>query len=598
LRTVSKLLSTFLTACVVVAVLSAVNTSAHAATSAPVSDQVRAAAAYGTEHGLRTAVSVLDLRTGAYYGAGADDRLFGTASVVKVMIAARLLATGQMYGSTASLAYDMIVRSNDDAASALWPRVGGPGLINWVKARYRIPFLGTPNIRPGHWGNTHVTARGLVYLYRAIKADPRVGPWVLRAMHHYSCTAWDGTNQCFGIPSAASGAGVKQGWASHSADSYADAIVNSTGYLNGDRYAVAILSEGRENNDSTNWTGYNAAEARIVTAQARLLIPAGLIDTPRRHNPTVQLTSVTAIGNTITVSGWAYDPDRRAARSAVSVSAGPNSAGHGTTDRYLPAVNQRYGLSGDHGFALHLVARDGQRTVCVTVPDAGEGTANARACRALAVDGTARGGLLSATVVGGAPVLTGWTADPDSGMRSTSVQLREDGRVLGTFRADRYSSVVNRAQHLTGAHEYVVTLPAGSDGTHSYCAYAVNTGPTVSPAYVASGCRSLTLANRPIGKAEAVDTGAGAVAVTGWAYDPNAPSSSSAVRIAVDGSSQDIVADVARPDVDAMQHITGNHGFTTSVPVAPGQHVVTVTLLNTGPGTAVSLGSWTVTVAG
>src|SRR6476660_1161436 len=104
------MLATSLTVSLAVAMSSAVITPAQATTSALVADQVRAAAAYGASHDVRTAVAVLDLQTGTYYGAGADDDLCGTASVVKVMIATRLLVSGQMYGATASLAHDMIVR--------------------------------------------------------------------------------------------------------------------------------------------------------------------------------------------------------------------------------------------------------------------------------------------------------------------------------------------------------------------------------------------------------------------------------------------------------------------------------------------------------
>lgn len=66
--------------------------------------------------------------------------------------------------------------------------------------------------KPGVWGNTHITAAGMVRLYRAVAADPAVGPWLLAAMHHTDRIATDGTDQRFGIPSAAGDAAVKQGW--------------------------------------------------------------------------------------------------------------------------------------------------------------------------------------------------------------------------------------------------------------------------------------------------------------------------------------------------------------------------------------------------
>jgi hypothetical protein len=232
---------------------------------------VAAAEAYARAHGVRAGVAVLDLRTGAYAGAN-DDALFGTGSVVKVMIAARLLAGGQLHGETEALAYQMITRSDDDAANQLWPLAGGPELIDWIAAHYDIPYLGTPNSHPGYWGNTHVTARGLVQLYRAIAADPHVGPWLLDAMQHAQRVAADGTDQFFGIPSATHDFAIKQGWGSRSADDWDDAVVNSTGYVGGGRYAVAILTEGHDNNAGDDSRGYNAEQADVVSAMARIML--------------------------------------------------------------------------------------------------------------------------------------------------------------------------------------------------------------------------------------------------------------------------------------------------------------------------------------
>jgi len=92
-----------------------------AAAAAPTSlaSSASAAAALATSKGYRTGIAVLDLQTGRYAGAGEDTEQFASESVVKVMIAARLLATGQMTGSTEATAYEMITESDDDDANAL-----------------------------------------------------------------------------------------------------------------------------------------------------------------------------------------------------------------------------------------------------------------------------------------------------------------------------------------------------------------------------------------------------------------------------------------------------------------------------------------------
>jgi hypothetical protein len=248
----------------------------HTGPNNPTAD-VAAAASYAASHQARTGVAVLDLQTGAYYGAGDATGLFGSASVMKVFIAIELLATGQMTGQNAALATSMIERSDDGAVATLWPLAGGTDVINRVATRYKITNLGTPNTRPGFWGNTHITAKGMVYLYAAVAKDPVVAPWLMNAMAHADRIADDGTNQFFGIPSATTGFSIKQGWGSASADNLNDAIINSTGYVNGNRYAVAILGEGMNDNGSTNSDGYNATLAGVVTQEARLVMPGGRI---------------------------------------------------------------------------------------------------------------------------------------------------------------------------------------------------------------------------------------------------------------------------------------------------------------------------------
>ncbi len=47
-----------------------------------------------------------------------------------------------------------------------------------------------------------------------------------------------------------------------------------------------------------------------------------------------------------------------------------------------------------------------------------------------------------------------------------------------------------------------------------------------------------------------------------------------------------MIARLPSADVDAAQHITGAHRFAVDLPAAPGEHTVTVTYLNVGPGTA------------
>jgi hypothetical protein len=243
--------------------------------------RVDAASSYAKKHGVRAGVAILDLATGAYYGGGDATAKFGSGSVMKVLIATEMLATGKFKNGddsdTEELAYSMITRSDDDAANALWYTVGGPDVINRVMARYKLPFLGSPNSRPGYWGNTHITAKGMVYLYRAIKHDPVVGPWMVNAMAHAKKYGKDGTMQFFGIPQATNQFAIKQGWGRSSSDVPDDEILNSTGYVDDGRYALALLTEGDHNDDSSDHTGYNVVQGNVLNQMAKIVMPKGEI---------------------------------------------------------------------------------------------------------------------------------------------------------------------------------------------------------------------------------------------------------------------------------------------------------------------------------
>ena len=236
-------------------------------------DAVDTAARLGSDAGLRVGVALIDTQAGGCQVAG-DDGTFATASVVKVMVAARLLADGPMDAPTADLAWSMIARSDDAAGNVLWERAGGPGLEPWIEEHYDLPELGSANGISGRWGNTHVTALGLAQLYAALREDPAVWPWLGTALHDMQAQAADGTDQLFGLPAVAPGAAAKQGWANGSADDPADAVVNSTGFLTGDRYVVVLLTEGDGNVGGCDSRGFHAGQAAVVTAMAGALAPA------------------------------------------------------------------------------------------------------------------------------------------------------------------------------------------------------------------------------------------------------------------------------------------------------------------------------------
>jgi hypothetical protein len=223
------------------------------------------AVADASHSGERAAAVVLDTATGAYFAAGEADAPFDTASVVKVFLATELLLTGRMSGPTATTAYKMITRSDDDAANSLYGRAGGDGVVAAVGRHYGIDDLGNPPAAPGKWGETTITANGLAHFYAAVEADPVVWPWLSDAMGHATRTGSDGTDQYFGIPSAAGDWAVKQGWMVGLGPG---ATYNSTGYVDHGRYVVVLLTHGPSSR-------YGAPMAATLTEMARDVLPGG-----------------------------------------------------------------------------------------------------------------------------------------------------------------------------------------------------------------------------------------------------------------------------------------------------------------------------------
>ncbi|UZJ25894.1 hypothetical protein RHODO2019_05525 [Rhodococcus antarcticus] len=257
-------------AAVLVTALTVTATPAAAAAAAGAApDDVAAAVAYAHQQGYRSAVAVLDMNSGGYWTAGDPDATYSSESLIKLFIATRLLADGNMSGFNETTAYKMITQSDDASANTLYGRTGGDANITWVEQRYGIPWLGSPPPQAGYWGATPVTAHGMVSFYAAVRADPVVWPWLSNAIHNATPYGSDGFYQFFGIPSATTGAGIKQGWGNDTPTGVPEQ--NSTGVVNGDRFAVAILTQG---------PGYGGALSDVVTQEARLALPGGVVRLP------------------------------------------------------------------------------------------------------------------------------------------------------------------------------------------------------------------------------------------------------------------------------------------------------------------------------
>lgn len=207
----------------------------------------------------RLSVLVHDRRTGRDLVSYRPDATYTSASLVKLFIALEALREGEPADEVA----EMLSRSDDDVASRLWTRLGGPKIVTSWAARMGLAATRPPS-DDSHWGSTLVTAADLVRVYRYLMDETPAGARqvVLRALDGATERAADGFDQFFGIPDAVTAAdwAVKQGW------SCCDPGRNlhTSGLVGDRRYIVVVLSAQPA---STGW----AKASRNVTAVVKAL---------------------------------------------------------------------------------------------------------------------------------------------------------------------------------------------------------------------------------------------------------------------------------------------------------------------------------------
>ncbi len=91
----------------------------------------------------------------------------------------------------------------------------------------------------------------------------------------------------------------------------------------------------------------------------------------------------------------------------------------------------------------------------------------------------------------------------------------------------------------------------------------------------------------PVGSLESVTATGNLVHLKGWAYDPDQTATSVRVLVYQDDKALTVVtANVARPDVNAARHISGNHGFSLSLAASNGSHNYKCYAMNVGGGSS------------
>lgn len=99
-------------------------------------------------------------------------------------------------------------------------------------------------------------------------------------------------------------------------------------------------------------------------------------------SPLGAFDSVAATPGTVTVRGWAFDPDTSSAASDVTFTVGGTRIGTVHTDVTRGDVNRVHRVTGTHGFATSLATtKTGTQSVCAVAVNVGNGSDKQLACR-------------------------------------------------------------------------------------------------------------------------------------------------------------------------------------------------------------------------
>ena len=316
--------------------------------------------------------------------------------------------------------------------------------------------------------------------------------------------------------------------------------------------------------------------------------------------PRGSLDSAVAVGTSVRVRGWAYDPDQPGTSVTVAVQINGATVTTRSASGARPDVDRAFGITGNHGFDITVPAKPGRSTVAVQAVNIAGGRGNTQlGSRAVTVAAPPALPIGRIDVVGNAPGglrIRGWAFDRDQPATSISVALYLDGHGVSWFPANVSRPDVNRVFSLTGNHGFDITVPT-SPGRHEVDVYGINVGGGKGNPLIGSATATST-GTPPVGSFDrAVATPAGVV-LSGWAFDPDRPGTSISVAVYRDDIGvRWYTADGTRPDVNRVYDITGRHGFSVTVPTGAGTHRFSVYAINVAPaGHNPLLGTRTVVV--
>ncbi|MEO7261071.1 MAG: twin-arginine translocation signal domain-containing protein [Jatrophihabitantaceae bacterium] len=295
--------------------------------------------------------------------------------------------------------------------------------------------------------------------------------------------------------------------------------------------------------------------------------------------PIGHLDSANPVGDSVVLTGWAFDRDSPATSIAVNIYQDDKPLMGIHTGVNRPDVNSAYKITGVHGFKVQFKATVGAHNYKVFAMNFAGGTGNTLiGNHSLMVKGAlpttttvAPAGYLTPLPAGAAPLpgelesvsaagksvrLTGWLHDPADGSE-LAVAVHEDDEVLHWYPVAAAGKPAKEGSR-TGRAAFDLTIPAGT-GLHTYSVYAMATAvdtvgiDTVGLDYPLIGQQSVRVNQAgAVGQVTSVRRVGNTVRITGWAHDPDRPAARLALSVARDG--------VALAQHDFAEADRGRHG--------------------------------------
>lgn len=281
--------------------------------------------------------------------------------------------------------------------------------------------------------------------------------------------------------------------------------------------------------------------------------------------------SVTITNGTVRAAGWAYDPAQSATSVPVLLYVNSvlyqSNAANSRSD-----VNAAFNIAGNHGFDITAPAVIGNNTICLYAASVtGQGYTGLYCATLNRPAPTPPTGQVEIVMMNGSTVgVGGWGYDPNTPNASIQVQININGAYGTTVNTDGTRADINSARGISGNHGFTAYMPTNY-GPNRVCVWLISKIPDNNKEI---GCWTVT--NNiapPNARLDSMTRSGGNVRITGWAYDPQASSTSIPMHVYVNGNGAVFSTTASRGDVNGTYGITGTHGFDTTFAAPSGANV-------------------------